>query len=136
MPVTAAPMQGHGYSITFSSGYFKWLLDAEPIQAKRNALETTHSSTTDARSFIAEKLVDYGGIRVTFQLDPDETVDIDAAPESVTFTYPLASGAATAAKLVGSAFMTDYSENVPINGIMTCTCTLKWAGKPTRTAAS
>ena len=136
MPVTPAPMQGHGYAITFSSGFFKWLLDAEPLQAKRQALETTNSATTDARAYRAEKLVDYGGLRVTFQLDPDEVVDIDAAPESVTFTYPMPAGGAVAAKLVGSAFMTDYQENVPINGIMTATATLKWAAKPVRTAAS
>ena len=57
MPVTLAPQQGHGVAITFSSGFMAWITDVSFSGMRREALETTNSATTSARTFIPEKLV-------------------------------------------------------------------------------
>ena len=136
MPVTAAPQQGHGVAITFSSGFFAWITDVNPASMRREALETTNSSTTVARTFTPEKLVNYGDLRVTMQFDASKDPPIEGAAESITITFPMASGATTAANWTGTGFMTAYEPTVPINGIMTATATIKWTGAVTTNAAS
>ena len=136
MPVTAAPMQGHGISITFSSGFFAWITDVNPSSMRREALETTNSATTTARTFTPEKLVNYGDLRVTMQFDASKDPPIEGAAEAITITYPMASGASTAATWTGTGFMTAYEPTVPINGIMTATATIKWTGAITVNSAA
>lgn len=136
MPVTAAPMQGHGVAITFSTGFFAWITDVNPASMRREALETTNSATTTARTFTPEKLVNYGDLRVTMQFDASKDPPIEGAAESITITFPMAAGATTAANWTGTGFMTAYEPTVPINGIMTATATIKWTGAVTTNAAS
>jgi hypothetical protein len=136
MPVTAAPMQGHSAAITFGTGFFAWITDINPSSMRREALETTHSATTTARTFIPEKLVNYGDLRVTMLFDASKDPPIEGAAESITITYPMAAGATTAATWTGTGFMTAYEPTVPINGIMTATATIKWTGAVTVNAAS
>lgn len=136
MPVTAAPQQGHGVAITFDSGFFAWILDVAPATMSREALETTNSATTTQRTFRPEQLLNNGEMRCTIQFDAAKSPPIGDAAETCTITYPMAAGAATASTWAGSAFMTRYEPQVPINGIMTATCTLKWAGAITITPAA
>jgi len=136
MPVTAAPMQGHGVAITFGSGFFAWITDVNPSSMRREALETTNSATTTARTFTPELLVNYGELRITFQFDASKDPPIEGAAESITITFPRAAGAATAANWTGTGFMTAYEPTVPINGIMTATATIKWTGSITFNAAA
>jgi hypothetical protein len=102
---------------------------------RREALETTNSATTTQRTFRAEQLLNNGELRATIQFDASKTPPIGSAAESVTVTFPMAAGAATAANWAGSAFMTAFEATIPINGIMTATMTLKWAGAIVVTAA-
>jgi hypothetical protein len=136
MPVTAAPQQGHGVAITWESGFFAWITNVSPMSLARAALETTNSSTTTARTFRPEVLYNSGELSVTIQFDSSKTPPITEAAESITITFPMAAGAATAATLTGSGFMTAYNPTVDINGIMTATCTIKWTGAITVTAAA
>ena len=136
MPVTAAPQQGHGVSITFGSSFFAWILDVAPASLRRESLETTNSATTSARTFRPELIANYGEMRVTMQFDASKSPPITSAAETCTITFPMAAGAATAANWTGSAFMTAYEPSVPINGIMTATATIKWAGAITFNAAA
>lgn len=136
MPVTAKPMQGHGVAITFASGFFAWITDVNPASMRREALETTNSATTTARTFTPEKLVNYGDLRVTMQYDASKDPPIESAAEAITITFPMAEGATTAATWTGTGFMTAYEPTVPINGIMTATATIKWTGAVTTNAAS
>lgn len=136
MPVTAAPQQGHGVSITFETGFFAWILDVAPATMTREALETTNSSTTTQRTFRPEQLCNNGEMRVTLQFNAATTPPITSAASTCTITFPMASGAATASTWAGSAFLTRYEPQVPINGIMTATCTVKWAGAITITPAA
>lgn len=136
MPVTAAPMQGHGIAITWETGFFAWITSVNPATIARAALETTNSATTTARTFRPEVLYNMGELSVTIQFDASKTPPITEAAESITITYPMAAGATSAATWVGSGFMTAYNPTVEINGIMTATCTIKWTGALTLTAAS
>jgi hypothetical protein len=136
MPVTAAPQQGHGATITFSSSFFAWILDISPASMKREALETTNNATTTQRTFRPEQLCNNGELRVTIQFDAAKTPPITSAAETVTITFPMAAGAATASNWAGSAFLTSFDPSAPMNGIMTATATLKWAGAITVTPAA
>jgi len=136
MPVTAAPQQGHGVAITFESGFLAWITNVTPMSLQRAALETTNSSTTTARTFRPEVLYNAGELSVTIQYNTSTNPPIDQAAEAITITFPMAQGATTAATLTGSGFLTAFNPTVDINGIMTATCTIKWTGAITVTAAS
>lgn len=136
MPVTAAPTQGHGIAITFETGFLAWITNVTPASFARAALETTNSATTTARTFRPEVLYNGGEMSVTIQFDASKTPPITEAAESITITFPMAAGAATAANWTGSGFMTAYNPTVEINGIMTATCTIKWTGAITVNAAA
>mgnify|MGYP003670802451 CR=1 FL=1 len=79
MPATASPQQGHGVAITFSSGFLAYISSVAVSGINRAALETTNSSTTTARTFIPEKLANYGEIRVSLMLNTaaDPLADAD-----------------------------------------------------------
>ena len=136
MPVTAAPQQGHGVAITFESGFLAWITNVSPMSLQRAALETTNSSTTTARTFRHEVLYNAGELSVTIQYNTSTNPPIDQAAEAITITFPMAQGATTAATLTGNGFLTAFNPTVDINGIMTATCTIKWTGAITVTAAS
>lgn len=136
MPVTLAPQQGHGVAITFSSGFMAWITDVSFSGMRREALETTNSATTSARTFIPEKLVNYGEMRVSLQLKTSADPPIEGAAESITITWPMETGGTTAPTWTGTGFMTAYEATAPINGIMTATATIKITGTLTFTAGS
>lgn len=136
MPVTQAPQQGHGVAITFSSGFMAWITDVSASGMRREALETTNSATTSARTFIPEKLVNYGEIRVSLQLKTSGDPPIEGAAETITITWPMETGGTTAPNWTGTGFMTAYEATAPINGIMTATATIKITGTLTFNAGS
>ena len=136
MPVTLEPQQGHGVAITFASGFMAWITDVSVSGIRREALETTNSSTTASRTFIPEKLVNYGEIRVSLQLKTSADPPIEGAAETITITWPMEKGGATAPTWSGTGFMTAYEATGPINGIMTATATVKITGTLTFTAGS
>lgn len=136
MPVTLEPQQGHGVAITFSSGFMAWITDVSVSGIRREALETTNSSTTASRTFIPEKLVNYGEIRVSLQLKTSADPPIESAAETITITWPMEKGGTTAPTWSGTGFMTAYEATGSINGIMTATATVKITGTLTFTAGS
>lgn len=136
MPVTLAPQQGQGVAITFSSGFMAWITDLSVSGIRREALETTNSATTTSRTFIPEKLVNYGELRVSLQLKTSADPPIEGAAETITITWPMETGGTTAPTWSGTGFMTSYEATAPINGIMTATATIKFTGLITFTAGS
>lgn len=136
MPVTLAPQQGHGTAITFSSGFMAWITDVSASGMRREALETTNNSTTGARTFIPEKLVNYGEYRVSLLLKTSADPPIEGAAETITITWPMETGGTTAPTWVGTGFMTAYEVAASMNGIMTATATIKITGTITFTAGS
>jgi hypothetical protein len=136
MPVTQSPQQGQGVAITFASGFMAWITDVSVTGISRAPLETTNSATTVSRTFIPEKLVNYGELRVSLQLKTSADPPIEGAAETVTITWPMETGGTTAPTWSGTGFMTGYEATGSINGIMTATATLKITGTLTFTAGS
>lgn len=127
---------GTGTSITFSSGFFARILNIDFDEFQRAALETSHmglaapsAGTFGNKTFIPGDLSDPGGIDVEIHLNPDTLPPIDAASGAFTITFP--SGATWA----GNGFMTGFKPTVPLEGVMTAKCKLKFTGPVTRTAA-
>lgn len=136
MAVTAAPQQGHSISISFETGFFAWIIDVQPAKMSRAALETTNSATTTQRTYRPEQLYTNGEMSVALQFNAATTPPIGSAASTCTITFPMAQGAVSATTWAGSAFLTRYEPQVPINGIMTANCVVQWAGAITITPAS
>lgn len=130
--------QGYGISIAFQSSFFSAkLLSANWSGIAREALQTTHMTTTDGwRTFMPSDLKDAGELRVRFQFDPNQDPPIDQDAESIVVTYPTPAGQTTPATWTCSGFMTEYSFEGEFEGIMEAEATLKFSGKPTYTNAS
>ncbi|MBT8046399.1 MAG: hypothetical protein KJN67_04460 [Pontiella sp.] len=126
-----------GATITFGTSGFSqnWQSIGLP-GANRGSYDTTHLGTTTARTHAPIDLVDWGTLEIEFDFDPDDRPPIDQPAETITITWPLPSGGSTAATLVGSGFMTDYTVNGPLEEKMTATATIKWSGDLTFTAAT
>lgn len=136
MPVTAKPQQLHGVAISGSSSFLAWILDVNLSGMRRGKLETTNSATTTQKTFRAEQLFENGELRCTIQFDSSKTPPIASAEETWTITWPMASGAATAASLSGTGFMTSFDMTGAIGSIMTANVTISWSGALTWTAAA
>ena len=136
MPVTASPQQGHGVAIAFSSGFLAYITGVAVSGVSRAALDTTNSATTTARTFVPEKLVNYGEIRVSLLLNSAADPPIEGAAETITITWPMQTGGTVAPSWTGTGFMTGYEANGEINGIMTATATIKITGTLTFNAGS
>lgn len=136
LSVSPAVDIGTGTSITFASGFFARILNIDFDEFQRAALETSHmgiaapsAGTFGNKTFIPGDLSDPGGIDVEIHLNPDTIPPIDSAAGAFTITF--ASGATWA----GTGFMTGFKPTVPLEGVMTAKCKLKFTGAVTRTAA-
>ena len=124
----AATDLGAGVAITFSSGFFAEILSVDGPTITRDAVETSHSTTT-AKTFLPSKMFDSGELTVEMNFDADAEPPIDGdAAETCTLTLPTPTGGMTGATIVGSAFMTGYTPSIPIEDRMTATATLKYSG--------
>lgn len=95
---------------------------------ERTSLQTSHHGSSE-HTFIPGDLVNYGEVTCEIQWDPDTAPPIDADAETITITFP------NGAKIVGSAFVTSYDWDAPLEEITTGSFTFKWAGEPTVTSA-
>lgn len=136
--MAASPVDmGFGHTLAFSSTYFGYVRVTSVNNIAREAIETTHSASTNGtRTYIPSDLEDWGEVQIEGLLDHNTTPPIVSAAESFTLTFPLATGEAVAATWAGSAFMTSFSASVPYDGVCTFTATLKFAGVVTVTAAT
>ena len=136
MPVSAKPQQGHGASISFSSGFFAWITNISLTGIRRESLETTNMATTGARTFRGEILENYGEMRVSLQFNAATSIPIDSAAETITITWPIQDGGTVAPTWALSGFMTGFEVTADMNSIMTATATIKFSGTITITAGS
>ena len=128
---------GTGTTIVFgTSGFSADLLSVSAGGASRESYDTTHMGTTGSKTFAPTSLVDQGTLDIEFAFDPDEQPPISGAIETVTITFPLPDGGSTAATLVGSGFVTDFSFSAEVEERMTGSATLKWSGGVTWTAST
>lgn len=136
MPV--AVDEGHGASLAL--GTHTWdtaaLITSIAFSAiSRASLDTTHLTTANARTFMPEDLPDYGTLTVEF-LHIDAIAPPIAPAETITVTYPVGAGQATAATIACSGFLTDYTPGSPAVGeLMRGSAVWKLTGVMTFTAA-
>lgn len=114
MAGTFAPQQGTGLAFTAATtGWDGYIVDISRSGHQRGATDVTHSETTEEdatthtiyREFQPSKIVDGGTLRMTIHADRP-LPPMTSARETITITYPKASGESTAATLAFSGFMT------------------------------
>lgn len=128
---------GTGISIAFgTSNFTAEMMSINGSGITRESYETSHLGTTGDKTFNPKKLVDQGTIEMEFAFDPDAQPPISGPTETITITFPLPEGGLTAATLVGSGFITDFSYTGEFEEKMTGSATLKWAAGVTWTAST
>lgn len=135
---------GTGTTIAFGTSTFT----AEITSIKhggisRNTTETSHLGTAAAtgqdigsKTFLAGKLSDPGEITIEGHHDADLVPPVEAAPQTITVTFPLGTGESVASKWVFSGQMTSYEYSAPLEDKITFSATIKAVGKITITAAT
>ena len=134
---------GTGTTIAFgTSGFSANLLSIDWDGIERAAPETSHmGSTKDAdaefgsRTFMAGDLANAGEVTATFQFNPDTTPPVGTV-ETITVTYPLASGDTTPANWAFSGFMREYGAVAALEDVMECTAVIRAKTGVTITAAA
>lgn len=121
-----AVVVGTGTSINFGTSGFAAELVGIPTMGgiERTAIETTPLDVTDPgagklgnRTYLPSSAVGPITMEVRFNFDPDLTPPMHANAETITVTFPLPAGQATAATWAGSGFLTSYNiEGIVLDG--------------------
>lgn len=135
---------GTGTTIGFgTSGFSLELLDVDGPGLSREFVETSHMGTAAPgagqmgnKTFLPKRQVDPGELTFECHLDPDVIPPIHAAAETITITFPLPAGGATAATWACSGFITSYEPSDPMEDKMTVSITVKLTGPITVTAST
>ena len=134
-----------GTTITFGTSGFAALIRTINIpEGERPALDTSHMGTAAGsdhsncswRTMIPSDLANWGPMTVTILFDPDLDPPIDDDAETITITFPLASGQTTNATLAFTGFMTRYGGEASYEDVATGEYELTPSGDVTFTAAS
>lgn len=100
-----------------------------PDAITRAALDTSHLTTTNYRTFIPEDLLDPGGFTVEFHHDGDVEPPISNVPETVTIQYPAQTGWSTGPSIQASGFCTEYTPGAAAVGeLLKGTAKFKFTG--------
>lgn len=129
-----------GSSIAFSTTFFAQITKIKHSGISRPALKTSHMGISLAGAgkfgndtFIPGKLNDPGELEIEGNFNPDTLIPIEGAAEMLTLTI---AGATTPATFAGSAFMTDFEWDGPIEGVMTYKAKVKFSGNVTKTSGT
>lgn len=131
--------EGHGASLTLATS--TWEANAKitgitPGEVSREALPTSDLSTSTNMTFIPADLQDNGEYAIEF-LHNDSVPPPFAAPETITVTYPIGVGQATAPIASFSGFFTGYTPGQAVSGeIRRGSARMKISGAVTYTAAT
>lgn len=139
---------GTGTIVAFTTtAYAAELLSVSWSGISRPSVETTHIGTAAATggstnfgngTFVPGDIVDPGELTLEYNFDPDKTIAgmHTSALDTITVTFPLYAGDATAAKWTATGFWTAFEVNVPHEDRMTATATIKLSGAVAYTAAA
>lgn len=140
---------GQGATIVFgTSGFTGSLVDFSFDGVTRQALNTSHLGLADAGSnkygnmtFIPSGLTDPGTLNMRVRFHTGQVAltgqpPIDEAAETITITWPLATGGSAAATWSFSGFCTSYGVTVPEDGIIEQSLSVKVSGNVTVVPAS
>ena len=135
-------MDGNSTAIVFATSAFAAnIISVDGPNITRESIETSHLGTEDNMTFLQAALSDAGEISLEIEFDPDLTPPIgtSATPvvaETVTITWPLPVGQATAATWAFTAFATSYSGGASNGERMTGTLAIKISGDITITPSA
>jgi hypothetical protein len=128
---------GTGTSIAFqTTGFAAFIMGVDGPDQSRESIDTTHLGTTGSKTFRPGDLVDNGELSLDIAFDPDLTIPIAAAVETVVITFPVPAGKTTGAQWSFSAFCTGHSAAIPLEEKMTAKMTLKITGAITKTPSA
>ena len=129
--------EGFGTTITFSSSFFAEIQKVALKGYARNAIQTTHMTTTSGyRTFQPSDLKDPGTLTIDLSFRPNDDIPITSVAATCTVTFPTPAGSSTGATLACSAFLTSFDIMDPMDERMTATAEVKLTGVPTRTDGS
>lgn len=141
-----SPIIGNGTTIAFATSLWTGKVKTiTPSGGARESLDVTHLATVAAdpnagergsKEFIPAGNSDPGELRVEFFLDPDDPPPLDGPKETVTVTFPLPDGMATAPKWVGQGFATSFETAIEVDGVVMGTLVVKLSGKQVVTPAA
>lgn len=133
---TPAVNIGTGATITFgTSSFTAQITNISLSGVSREVLDTSNLSTPIAgsgkfgsKTFLAGDLVDPGSVTIEGHLNPDTVVPIEGASETITITFPVSTGAPTAAKWVFPGQVISFDATVPLEELMSFTMEIKAVG--------
>lgn len=122
---------GHRTSVAWNSNTY-YLISMDGPSGTTDAVETTHSGTTDYSKTFMPGLNDEGEITLNINFNPDEpAVTRSRTVSNLVATFPPKTGQTNGATFTCSAFVTAASVAVQIEGRMTQTVTWKLSGVAT-----
>lgn len=113
-----------GTGLTLTAGTSAWqayLTSCKPANYSREAVRSSHMTTTGAHTFTPADIVEYGDINVEGYYNPATTVPIAAVAETWTIAIAGASVSFT-------GFMTNFQAKAPMEEYMTFSATVKVSG--------
>jgi len=114
---------GTGASVAFGTG--GWTLSIRSIGdvgEEAPAIDDTHLTTSTARTYRAGNLTDGGSVSLEVLHDSSNRPVVGNANETIVITFDDATTASF------SGFVQSYKINVPLEEMITATCSLKTSG--------
>lgn len=101
----AAVDTGHGATVTFgTSGYSFNITSIDIGEETIGDISVDHLGVTGFKEFVPEDLVDGGEVVITYQFDNEASQPTAGTIETLTITFPTASGQLTAANYAGTGY--------------------------------
>jgi hypothetical protein len=124
-----------GITVTLAdSGFTFDLMDVNPFDASRDAIDCSHQGTVTAKEFTPADLMDWGDLSITGAYDQDVRPPIDQPTELVTIEFPKKDTLSTnGAQIAGQGFLTGFTVTGPLNAKIEFDATIKWSGDLTFT---
>ena len=123
---------GHGATITFS-GFTAEYQEIDGPSIERDAVETTHMTSTGGYRTFMPGMIDMGEVTCQVNFDPNTNPPQAGAAGTLTITWPVPEGGSTGAQWSCSAFVTGYKPTAPVDDRMTAEITWKLTSVPTFT---
>lgn len=133
--------KGTGTTIAFgTSSWSSRVTTINHENVSREAFDTTYMGTAAPgandfgnATFVPSDISDAGEFVIECFLSPQQEPPIDQPAETITLTFPTASGDSTGTIYSFSGFATNLGSGVPHNGLMTHRMTVKVSGAVTIT---
>lgn len=124
---------GTGATLTFgTSSVTLEILSIEISDISREAIDTTHLETANARTFMPTDLYDPGTMEIEVLYDDDNVssnqIPFSAAAETLTIEWPAVAPATTGGQFVTTGFITNVSISTPLEDRITATISFKFSG--------